>query len=271
MPDFDPGQSFNFDLKINNPFFRSRVDIIIPYHGEYSSVRNLVESIMRETRSNPYLITLVDDASPNQGFLQEMMSLPQVTGVRLPEQQGFGAALKAGFDFSQKIEELDGKPVQLPPTYVCFLNSDCLIRNPNWLMEMGNCLLRLKDSGVKLVSARSNNPVSEIKAMKADREDKAQDMVANQALPLFCALCHRELFKRIGGFIKPYPFGGYEDEELFWRMKKHGYKQAICGTSWVYHEGERTISSLLGHRPEVQKIMTEENRERCISDIKSLG
>ena len=45
------------------PFSRSRVDIIIPFYGQYEKVTSLVESILVAVRSNPYHITLVDDCS----------------------------------------------------------------------------------------------------------------------------------------------------------------------------------------------------------------
>ena len=45
--------------------FQSKVDIIIPFHGQYHKVTRLIESILRFTHSNPYHLILVDDCSPN--------------------------------------------------------------------------------------------------------------------------------------------------------------------------------------------------------------
>ena len=49
--------------------FTSTVDIIIPFHGQYEKLANLMQSIFRLTRSNYYKVCVVDDASPNPHFI----------------------------------------------------------------------------------------------------------------------------------------------------------------------------------------------------------
>lgn len=185
---------------------------------------------------------------------------PQLTLYRTPERLGFGGALAYGFE---RCEE----------PWVVFMHSDCIIEDHNWLIEMGQSLLRLKDKNVRMVSAKSNNPGEEAYAgLKSKRGDYDKDIVLEEgSLPLYCAMCHRDMFKHIGGFIKPYPFGWYEDEELAYRMRKYGFKQAVCGRSWVYHEGGATVGQLWKDHPETQRIMSEGNRERCLLDMKRLG
>jgi len=234
-------------------FSRSRVDIIIPFHGKYEKVLRLVKSILFATKSNPYQICLVDDCSPNVKFLQEMASLPQVFTTRTPSQLGFGGALEYGFK-------------QTKQPWVLFLHSDCLIEQANWMLNLGRCLLSHKDENVKMVCSRSNNPgVDFIKVEKS--EDVEDYVLSEETLPLYCVMCHRELFSHIGGFVKNYPYGWYEDEELSFRMRAHGFKQAVCGNSWVRHEGGATINDLMILNPKAAKIM-ESNREKCIADMK---
>ncbi len=81
----------------HKPFARSPVDIIIPFHGEIDKVARLVQSILLMTRSNPYQICLVDDASPNKDFYLQVKKVPQVVSMRNKEQLGFAGALQAGF------------------------------------------------------------------------------------------------------------------------------------------------------------------------------
>jgi GT2 family glycosyltransferase len=78
------------------------------------------------------------------------------------------------------------------------------------------------------------------------------------------------LFSRVGGFLKNYPYGYYEDEEFAARLRKYGYKQAVCRSSWVHHEGACTIRSIWRANPNLRKVMEEENRDRCIEDMKKL-
>ena len=260
-----------------DPFSRSAVSIIIPYHGHFQNVATLVESILRITQSNPYQICLVDDASPNEHesrlFGEEFTklipdvreSIPQIIWTRNKEQLGFAASLKQGYDLTAQQKVI--------APWVVFLHSDCKVIDPAWMIEMGRSLLSGKSSGVKMVSARSNNPGEGLHpALRGERDDeirKGSDVILEDGfIPLYCAMCHRDLFNHIGGFIKSYPYAMYEDEELAFRMKKHRYKQAISVKSWISHEGGVTINPLCTNS-KVRKAM-EENRNRCISDMRSL-
>lgn len=251
--------------------FNSAVDIIIPFHGQYEKMSALVDSIFRLTRSNYYKVCIVDDASPNSKYIEMIEKNSNknaarrkadnvVKTIRLPEQSGFGAALKAGFEATDN-------------PYVCFINSDCKIEDVNWLRAMGECLLELKSQGVRMVSPTTNNSVGGHPAQTGDKFVRSKDHVIleqDEYLSMYCFLCHRELFSRCGGFIKEYPYGYYEDQEFAARMQKNGFKQAVCKDSWIHHDGQVTIKSIWRSHPSVLKIMEEDNRERCIADMKSL-
>lgn len=247
---------YQFNIK-PHAFSQFTVDIIIPFHGQYHHVRNLIESILRRTATNKYKIYLVDNGSPNKSFLDDMRETPYVECIRFDENLGFGAALEAGFKAGSN-------------PYVCLMNSDCTIEHPNWLLAMGESLLAMRPLGVKLVTARTDNPGIDSPALKSSKYDKGEDKVLDTAAPLYCCLCHRELFRRIGGFIKHYPLGGFEDEELFWRMKSYGFKQGVSGKSWVHHEGRATVDALIQTSPDLEQVMFEDNRSRCIDDLRRL-
>ena len=252
------------------PFSRSRVDIIIPFHAQYERVSALVRSIILSVKSNPYMITLVDDCSDNKNFGEEVKRefskgtpegfSPQLQYIRNGKHLGFGGSLQVGFQATEQ-------------PWVLFMHSDCTVEDPNFMIDMGQSLLRWKEEGkpVKMVSARSDNP-GECERLKAGRLDKGeQDIVLNgETLPLFCAMCNRELFRRIGGFIKDYPYAWYEDEELAARMRSHGLLQGVSTKAWVRHLGGATIKYLWDTRPETREAM-ESNRELCIADIKRCG
>jgi len=256
---------------ITNSVFDSPVDIVIPYHGQYDKVSRLLESVFRYTRSNYYRVTVIDDASPNEAFIKVMSSNAQkhadmtqraniFKALRSTDQKGFAGAIKAGWERTS-----------LP--YICFLNSDCVIHDINWLRSMGDTLLGMKNQGVRMVSARSNNPVNGSLKQKAEKGSVGQNVILEDGdhLSMFCFMCHRDLFNHCGGFIKEYPYGWYEDEEFAYRMRKYNFKQAVSGESWVYHEGECTVKSVQRNNPKIQKIMEKDNRKRCVEDIQKLG
>lgn len=251
--------------------FSANVDIIIPFHGHYEGVTKLVESIYRLTRTNYFTICLVDDASLNQNYIQIVAKNVERTAlrrrvpnnmkvVRSEEQKGFGGALRMGYDSTEN-------------PYVCFMNSDCLVEDANWLRAMGESLLALKEHNVRMVSAMSDNIVGGDSAQNGTRDTRDYEDVIlgkDQHLSWYCVMCHRELFRHVGGFVKPYFPGMYEDEEFAYRLQHYGFKQAVCRRSWVRHEGMATIRAMWRQNPNLRDVMQEENRKRCIQDIQSL-
>jgi O-antigen biosynthesis protein len=257
--------------------FYSKVDIIIPFHGQYQKVTRCLESILRCTNSNAYTITLVDDCSPNAEYAGHHLSNVQgIQLLRTEKRLGFGGACFEGFKNTTN-------------SWIVFLNSDCIIEDLGWLRAMGESLLNMKDQGVRMVSPLTNNALghsyqemtkeefcsSESRSERVDRildikrknEDKETDP---EYLSMYCFMCHRELFKRCGGFIREYPYGWYEDMEFAYRMNKFGFKQAVCRSAWVYHEGECTIKELWRKQPQTRAIMEVENFTKCQSDLREL-
>jgi GT2 family glycosyltransferase len=252
--------------------FNSQVDIIIPYYGQYERVTQLLESLFRLTRSNFYKVIVVDDCSPNPEYIKQIAMNAQKNANRLKQesvlitqrnesQRGFAGACRAGYDSGES-------------PYVCFLNSDCIIRDTGWLRSMGETLLNLKEQGVRMVSPMTNNPVNGDISQKGDpftRESEDVVLGSDSHLSMYCFMCHRELFRHVGGFLKEYPYGYFEDEEFAARLRHYGFKQAVCRSSWIHHNGESTVRPLWREKPHLRKVMEEENRARCIEDLKKLG
>lgn len=228
--------------------------ILIPYHGQYKMVRELVSSICMFTRKIPYRITVIDDGSENADFFYGLSQHPLIDGARHEEQKGFGAAVNTGVRLTKS-------------PWVVVLNSDCVIEEMSWLTDLHKAAADLK---VGLVSARTDNPPGDNPLLKTPRIRKnIENQISDKPLPLFCALMARKLLEKVGP-LKEYPYGWFEDEEYYYRMKKMGHKQGISGKAWVRHHGAATTKELWEKRPETQKIMTEDNRTRCLEDLKLL-
>jgi GT2 family glycosyltransferase len=250
-------------------FQGEKVDIIIPFHGEQGKLSNLIQNIIFCVRSNPYRITVVDDASPEQtvkdskGFVEELQNfdknrpsgtIPILQAIRSNTQLGFGGAVRYGLQHTTY-------------PWVLVMHSDVTVNQPNFMCEMGKSLLRARSEKVGLVTARSNNPKTGDPRVKGDPNPNDDIILTDNYAPLFCFMCPRELFQRIGG-LSEYPYTGYEDEEFYHRMKVKGFKQAICGKSWVKHEGGGTMKKLLKDKSICEEV--EKNRDRCIADLKYL-
>lgn len=261
---------------LRRPVDKCSVDIIIPYHCNYSLVRRLLLSILNHTRSNPYLVTLIDDGSPNvknndnsvgasEEFIQTLQQAPQTQIFRLEKQVGFGAAVSYGLSKTSQ-------------PYVCVIHSDCQVKHMNWLESMGEALVKNKKDNVRFVCARSNNPTDDsIPELKLEYNNFSKTSFENDVsvvdspLPMYCFMCHRDLFNKIGS-IKHYPYTWFENEEFFYRMKKAGFKQAVSMKSWVHHKGSATVNYLLKNHANPKSVKEEMdlNRDRCITDIRQI-
>lgn len=244
--------------------FHAQVDIIIPYHGLYDRVSALLSSIFSFTRSNYYEIYLVDDNSPNDKFIVQMRQNAEKNAQRLKQpniihtkrnetQLGFAGSCRVGYEMGES-------------PYVCFLHSDCLIKDTKWLLSLGECLLSLKSQNVRVVSSKTNNAVNGDPAQFGHKSE-GFTILEDSFLSLYCWMCHRELFNRIGGFLKEYPYGGYEDEEFAYRLAHYGYKQAVCHSSYVEHTGGATLKACLRQNPNLD---FEQNRSLAIQDMRSI-
>lgn len=241
----------------HHPFSKSAVDIIIPFHGQYDRVISLINSIIISVKSNPYQITLIDDGSSNKEFVNQFKDFdkgrpawaePILKVIRNKERFGFANSVRIGLQNTKQA-------------WCMIMHSDCIVEDPQWMIEMGKSILALKNNKVKMIG-----PKNQHKSINAQRQP---DVVLGDDgfLPLFCVLFHRELFAHIGGYIKDYP--GYEDEELAHRMHYYGYKQAICGNSYATHVGGCTYEALIKENPELRQEI-DNNRDRVVADLQNL-
>lgn len=245
----------------NDPNQMSEVEIIIPFHDECSKVANLVNEIFKLVQTNRYQITLVDDCSTNKHFLNEIFSkkLAGVSCLRTEKQMGFAGAVNHALKFA--------KNPWIP--WICVMHSDVVPRNSSWLSKLGSCMQKLKKNNVKMVSPLTNNSIFNTTFCQANNEqDFKEDVVLDKGfLPMYTFLCHRELFKKVG-LLYEYPLMGCEAEEFAIRMRKNGFYQAVCGSSFVTHEGESTYKNII--KNDKNKEILRNNRFTFMNQNKDL-
>lgn len=218
------------------PFYLSSVEIIIPFYNEQAKVINLVNDIFNTVQKNRYIITLVDDGSVNKSFVEQLQK-KKVEGLRFLKNdkcKGFGASVNNALN----------NPFRKDIPFVAILHSDVRVQDQNWLFNLGQSLAIMKENNVKMVSAMTDNPTVDSSDLKAKKGQTREDKILEDSfLPMYCVLANRELFNRVG-FLHECPYAGVETEEFAIRMEKSGYKQGVCGKSWVQHEGRGTLKQL---------------------------
>lgn len=234
------------DLKVD-PFYGQPVEIIIPFHGEYHKVISLIDNIINTVKNNKFMITVVDDGSTKESN-KELAEKFKKLNVRYlyQKQKGFGAAVNLAL--KNPVENIN---------WVVILHSDVRFNHNSWLSNLGNTMIKLKNQGVKMVSAVTNNPTCDTKELYSNNIDPVSDSVIqkNGYIPMYCVIAHRQLFNKIG-LLMECPYAGTETEEFAIRMKKFGYKQAVSGKCWVHHEGRGTLS-LYDSNSKVKEILNK--------------
>ncbi len=223
------------------------IDIIIPFKNNVKELSDCMESILRNTLGMVYTLTFVDDGSVGEypGFLKKLENYP-INIIKSKESKGFGHAVNIGIN-------------QTHNTLICVMHSDCKVKQVSWLRNMVDTMVKFKDNNVKLVSARMDNAGSSsfdervIKSLE-------KDCIAEEALPLVCCLFPRSLLSKIDGGLKEYSHGGFENEELFWRMKIKKFNQAICCKTVIGHIGKN-------HKYE----NIEDLRKKFVDDVKEFS
>jgi len=220
-----------------DPRYMAAVEIIIPFYGQYNYVASLIDNIFSTVNNNRYQITLVDDGSPNHGFIKELAS-KQIQGLvchRRNENHGFGSAVNYAMQ--------NRKNKWIP--YICILHSDVKLVDANWLSKLGASLKIMKSKNIKMVSSRSSYFDDRMSHLSSVKSDNSDDYILNENeyLPNFCSLFHSELFSHVGQF-KEFPLAGCESQEFAIRMRNKGFFQAVVGSSFVEHLGQKTTSQL---------------------------
>jgi GT2 family glycosyltransferase len=240
------------------PFQMSSVEIIIPFHDEHAKVLNLVNDIFATVATNRYLITLVDDGSANSSFVSQLKS-KKIAGVRFlghEKCKGFGAAVNTALK----------NPFNVNIPYVLIMHSDVRLHDLNWLFRLGTTLYNMKTKGVKMVTPLTNNPVADVPSLIGKHGEIGDDSVLSEGfIPMYCALAHRQLFQKVGLFMEC-PYAGTEVEEFAWRMRKNGFTQGVCGSSWVHHDGGATLEKFKNNK-KVREILRK-TRESVITTLK---
>jgi GT2 family glycosyltransferase len=248
----DPKTHFKYEVKPSRFHFEP-VEFIIPFHNEHESVSRLISAIFSTVVGNRYLISLVDDGSRNAKYVHQIneAKIPGVRCLQFKKQRGFGAAVNFAL----------AHPKHEWVRWVCILHSDTLPQDNLWLNNLGQYLMRAKAGGVKMVSPRTDNPTAFPDILYAKRGDEGEDVVLQegQYLPMYCALAHRKLFKRVG-LLKECPYAGTEVEEYAKRMRESGFQQAVCGSSWVHHDGGLTLAQYASDE-KVQEILRKTRDE----------
>jgi GT2 family glycosyltransferase/predicted SAM-dependent methyltransferase len=219
------------------------VEIVVPIHGNLELVQRCVRSVLGTTGSARWHMTLIDDASPDQGvraWLREFArDEPGVTVLENVRNLGFVQTVNLGMRLAGRRD-------------VILLNSDTQVAN-DWLDRLRAAALARPSVGT--VTPFSNNATicsypqfCVDNALPPGQDTAAMDRLCagsnrGQAVEIptavgFCMYIRRACLDQVGEFDAANFGKGYGEENDFClRATALGWKHLHALDVFVYHEG----------------------------------
>ena len=213
---------------------RPKVSIVIPVYNQFNYTYGCLESILKFTDGIDYEIIIADDVSTDE-TTQIKKLIKNIKVVRNNNNLGF-------------LLNCNNAAKKAKGEYIFFLNNDTNVQN-NWL----STLLETIESdstigmvGSKLVFADGKqqeaggiiwNDASGWNFGRLENFEKPEynyvkevDYISGAAI-----MIRAQLWKEIGGFDERYVPAYYEDVDLAFEVRKHGYKVVLQPKSTVVH------------------------------------
>lgn len=210
------------------------VSIIIPVYNQWSYTYACVASIMSNTSDTPYEVIIADDMSSDE-TVNISSYIENVRVIRDGTNRGF-------------LQNCNNAAQYATGKYIFFLNNDTNVQ-PDWL----GSLVRLieSDDGIGMVGSKLVYPDGKQQEAggiiwkdasgwnygRLDEPDKSEynyvkevDYISGAAI-----MIRRNLWERIGGFDARYVPAYFEDSDLAFEVRRHGYTVMLQPKSVVVH------------------------------------
>mgnify|MGYP000057616570 FL=1 len=230
------------------------VSIIIPTRDKYELLRACIESIQEKTTYTKYEIVVIDNASSESSTLEYLKLLPS-TGVRV-------LAYPHKFNYS-KITNFGAANTN--SDYLCFLNNDVAIIEPNWLGQLmdhavqptvgvvGSKLIypdgSIQHLGVALgYTGAAGHPFAGDMPDELNFGQNSNSCFEVSAVTFASAVISRTAFNEALGLDREFKVG-LNDIDFALRIRSQGLRNVLCGkTCLIHHESKsrKSTSSFSG-------------------------
>lgn len=211
-----------------------KVSIIVPVYNQFGYTYNCLRSILEHSRGVRYEVIVADDCSTDQTKKLERI----VSGITVLHNT---TNLKFLLNCNQAAEKARGE-------YILFLNNDTQVQ-PNWLQPLVGLLER--DENIGMVGSKLVYPDGRLQEaggiLWKDGSAWNYGHLMNPESPEYCyvkeadyisgaaIMIRASLWREIGGFDTLFAPAYYEDTDLAFEVRRHGYKVYLQPKSIVVH------------------------------------
>ncbi len=201
------------------------VSVVIPVYKRTEWLKRCLQSLNKQTLKEEFEIIIVDDGSPNQGEITEI-----IEGVKIRKnihiiflrQQNRGPAAARNYGISKSSGKI-----------ICFLDDDS-IASTTWLEHITRPIM---ESKADFVSGKTLSYYRDLELPVL-----LERSVYNGISWATCNIAYkREIIENLGGFDESFKEPSWEDNEMALRTIWAGYRHQYNREAIVYHPHERTI------------------------------
>lgn len=215
-----------------------QVSIILLAFNHLDYTKLCVESLYRFTSHLPFELITVNNGS-SDATEQFFNTLPHQKKINFPHNVGGDTAINEGLKLA------DGK-------YTVFLSND-LILTPHWLDNLLKCMEAGGKIGMVVPACGASSNYQQVGLQYNSMDEMLQKAAAyNHSDPrkweerlrliTYTFLIRTDLFKAMGGLEEIYNPGGFDDDDLSFRIRRAGYKLIFAKDTFVHHFGSITFS-----------------------------
>jgi len=224
-------KGFNPVVNIKFPV-EKLIDIIVPFHGCYESVSNLIKSVFMHSPQLVNKLILVDNGSENKEFGLMYSEHPKIKIVRSEENLGFGGGINLGMKNAEK-------------TIAIVMHSDSYLADKKSLSNLYNDFISMRDKAVGMMTAVSNNPQTNEKILqRSSVVDETPQIISNNFIPMYGCIIDLAAWLSCQG-VPEFPLAWFEDEAFCYKLNRLKYNIAVSYRSFIGHKGSVTVKSLV--------------------------
>ncbi len=249
--------------KIENP----KVSIIIPVYNQINYTYACLKSILENSKDESYEIIIADDCSKD--ITTDILEFVEnITVIRTQENLRF-------------LRNCNNAAKYAKGEYILFLNNDTQVQQ-NWLKSLVS--LMEKDNTIGLVGSKLVYPDGRLQEAAgiiwSDASGWNYGRLSNPQDPEFSyvrecdyisgasMMIKHSLWKEIGGFDERFAPAYYEDSDLAFEVRRHGYKVMLQPLSIVVHfEGISNGTDLTSGQKSYQVKNCETFKEKWKNEL----
>ena len=216
-------------------------DIIIPHYNTPKLLLDCIHSIEMHTKN--YSVIIIDNNSDamSQDILVEIGKMDHIRIIHNNRNMGYAYANNQGIKLSTAEN-------------ICFLNSDTVV-TPHWLERLHAIKTKNRVSAISCMTdyVDDANQLYDKVPEGTSIDDHAEALYKAKGNAYqdhhrvigFCILMDRRSLKAIGDcFDTRFETGGFEDDDICYRLREQEFRVGIAKGVFIRHVGSQTFRSL---------------------------